>query len=829
TWPDLTDLASAGNEVAGHTVTHPNLTDPSLTYDQKVHEVCAGRQALIDHGFNPSSFAYPEGAYDQTAEQIVDSCGFTTARTTGGLTATGPAYSETVPPKDIFATRTQPVSTSGNGPLQLATLQSIVTSGAAHGGGWEAIVFHRVCSQTYLPSDYTDCIGSFHPIELDTLNAFLDWLANAGQPGGAPAGVVIRTVRQVLPARPDTTAPVTTISCNGSPCQGSYGGSVMVGLSATDGAGSGVARTYYTTDGSTPTTASPIYTGPFVVLQSSTVNFFSVDVAGNAEQVQSTQVQVGANPDPVVAVAGDIACDPTAPAFNGGNGTATDCRAMGTSNLLVGADNVLALGDEQYDCGGYQAFQQSYGPTWGRFNSITHPVPGDKEYGTTGTDCPSTPGAGYFQYFGATAGDPSKGYYSYDLGTWHVIALNTGPCPTSSSFCAAGSAEEQWLKSDLAASSSACTLAYFQNPRFASTSSGGSTRYAPLWNDLYAGGADVVMNGDDHWYERFAPMDATGAADPTFGIREFIVGTGGAGLDTPATQLPTSQAINNNTHGIVRLVLRAGGYDWTFVHDTDGTFSDSGTGSCHGAPPPPDTIAPATTINCNAAACSNGWYATSPVTVSLSATDNPGGSGLDKTYYTTDGTTPTTSSTVYAGPFPLAGTATVKFFSKDLAGNAEAVGSQLIRIDPTAPTTTISCAGAPCSASGYIGSVSVSLSATDNQGGSGVAATVYTTDGSDPASSATATTYTGPFAIGQTTTVKFSSKDVAGNAENTASQTIQVSPPSDTTPPTTAITCNSAACSAGWYKAAVTVRLSATDNQGGSGVDKTYFTTDGST
>jgi hypothetical protein len=350
-------------------------------------------------------------------------------------------------------------------PSQLSDLQAEVNAAAAHGGGWVQIILYRVCSQTYDPGNYTSCLNSNRPVQLDTVNGFLDWLQNAGQPGGAPAGAT-------------------------------------------------------------------------------TVNFLSVDNAGNAEQVRSQLVQVGANADPVVVAAGDIGCDPADLAFNG-DGTATSCRAKGTSGLLAGADAdaVLPLGDNPYDCGGSSAFAQSHDPSWGQFKSITHPVPGDKDYATSGgTDCPSTPGAGYYAYFGSRAGDPSKGYYSYDLGSWHVIALNTAPCPTDGSFCAACSAQEQWLQSDLAASSSACTLAYFQNPRFASRSSGGSTTYAPFWNDLYARGVDVVLNGDAHWYERFQPMDPSGAADPTFGVREFTVETGGAGLESPSTPLATSQA-----------------------------------------------------------------------------------------------------------------------------------------------------------------------------------------------------------------------------------------------------------------------------------------------
>jgi len=236
-----------------------------------------------------------------------------------------------------------------------------------------------------------------------------------------------------------------------------------------------------------------------------------------------------------------------------------------------------------------------------------------------------------------------------------------------------------------------------------------------------------------------------------------------------------------------------------------------------------DGAAPTTTITCNSAACSAGWYKTTPVTVTLSAADT-GGSGLDRTVYTTDGSDPTTSATatLYAGPFSVSQTATVKFFSRDIAGNAETVKSQLIQIDAAAPTTTISCNGASCSVGWYNASVQVSLSATDGAGGSGVDKTYYTTNGSTPTTASTV--YTAPFTLPNTGTVKFFSTDKAGNAEAVKSQLIQI----DKTAPATTITCNSAACSTGWYKTTpVTVTLSATDT-GGSGLDRTVYTTDGS-
>jgi peptidoglycan/xylan/chitin deacetylase (PgdA/CDA1 family) len=826
TWAQLTDLNNDGHEIGGHTVDHVSLKGMT-DMTQLTYQVCQDRQNLIAHGFDPTSFAYPTGAYDAQAESVVQSCGYTSGRAAGGLDVAGegagPVYAETTPPHDTFALRTLYDPPSGNPanvpPLTLSHLEAAVTAAAEHGGGWVPLVFHDICSQQLDPDNYSFCINDWGPIELTTLNDFLDWLQNSGQPGGAPARTVVQTVSQVMNGA-DNAAPATTMTCNGSACAPtSYAGSVTVSFKATDPGGSGVAATYYTTDGSTPTTSSPKAGHAFTINGDTTFKFFSVDNAGNVEPVSTLTVLTSQRTDPVVGAAGDIACDPTAPAFNSGVGTDTDCRAAHTAPLLEGVDAVLPLGDVQYDCGGTAAFAQSYDPSWGVLKPITHPVPGDKDVATSGgTDCPSVAGAGYYQYFGAAAGDPAKGYYSYNLGQWHVVALNTAPCPDNTAFCAAGSSQEQWLKQDLATDTAPCTLAYYQNPRFASSGSGsGDTVYQPFWQDLYDGGVDVVLNGDEHWYERFTPLNAAGQPDSAHGVRQFIVGTGGAGLDAPGNQLAISEKLNSSTHGVLRMTLHGGSYDWAFVPD-EGAFTDSGSTSCHSKPAPPDNTAPTTTIACGGSPCS-GFYAGS-TQVSLAAVDNSGGSGVDQTYYTTDGSAPTTSSTPYTGPFTLASASTVRFFSVDKAGNSESAKSQQVQVDGAPPTTSISCNGGACSTGWYSGTVSVALAATDSSG-SGVAATYYTTDGSTP--TASSAQYTGAFGVTQTRTVKYFSVDTAGNAEAVKSQQVQI----DGAAPTTSISCNGGACSTGWYAGTASLTLAATD-PGGSGVAATYYTTDGS-
>ena len=275
-----------------------------------------------------------------------------------------------------------------------------------------------------------------------------------------------------------------------------------------------------------------------------------------------------------IAAAGDIACDPASSSFNGGAGVGLACRQSATSDLLVGAgyEAVLALGDIQYEDGAFSKFGLSYDPSWGRVKGITHPAPGNHEYGTGGA-------AGYYQYFGAAAGDPTKGYYSFDLGGWHLIALNSNCAAVGG--CGVGTAQEQWLRADLTANSAAaCTLAYWHHPRFSSGEHGSDSAYTAFWQALYDANADVVLVGHDHDYERFAPQTASGALDLTRGIREFVVGTGGKELRTFPTVRANSEARSVASLGILELTLGSSAYSWRFVPAV-GTFTDAGTASCH--------------------------------------------------------------------------------------------------------------------------------------------------------------------------------------------------------------------------------------------------------
>ena len=446
-------------------------------------------------------------------------------------------------------------------------------------------------------------------------------------------------------------------------------------------------------------------------------------VLGAAVLGTAPLVVLGANAaqavtDPVIAAAGDIACDPTNSGYEGGQGTPTDCREMATAALLAGSDAVLPLGDLQYACGGLSAFQQSYDPSWGQYKSITKPAPGNHEYQTSGgTDC-TTNGSGYYTYWGAAAGDPTKGYYSYDIGSWHMVALN-GECAQIGG-CGSGSQEETWLRNDLASHASApCTLAYWHEPRYASTKSGGDTTYTAFWQALYNAHADVVLNGHQHWYERFGLQNASGQADAN-GVRQFVVGTGGESYTSPSTtRAANSQAIfsGQNAFGVLKMTLHPGSYDWNLVPVT-GTFSDSGTQACHhgGGGGTTDTTPPTTTATCNAAACSTGWYATAPVAVQLSATDS--GSAVAATYYTTDGTTPTTQSPLYSTALSIPETTTVRYFSVDAVGNSETPRTTSVRVDAAAPNVAVTAPADGATASRR-SSATLTASASDLGTGAG--------------------------------------------------------------------------------------------------------------
>jgi hypothetical protein len=308
---------------------------------------------------------------------------------------------------------------------------------------------------------------------------------------------------------------------------------------------------------------------------SHTFELRATDAAGNTDPTSAVRTWIvdttSTQSDPVLVGAGDIA----------------SCASSGdeaTAKLLDGiSGTVFAAGDTVYEDGTAEEFANCYDPSWGRHKARTYPIPGNHEYHTANA-------TGYFGYFGAAAGDPARGYYSYDLGQWHIVALNSVCAQVGG--CEATSPMVTWLKQDLAANPRACTLAYVHHPLFSSGPHGNQTFMRPTWDALYAADADVVISGNDHDYERFAPQNPSGAADQARGIREFVVGTGGNSLYSFTTVRPNSEVRYSGGYGVLKLTLHPSSYDWQFVSEAGKSFADSGSGQCHGAPGETDTVAP---------------------------------------------------------------------------------------------------------------------------------------------------------------------------------------------------------------------------------------------
>lgn len=362
------------------------------------------------------------------------------------------------------------------------------------------------------------------------------------------------------PPLPDTTPPETTIT--DGPAEGSTITQANPSISFSSNEADSTFSCQLDGGGFSPCTSPKTLSG--LSNGSHTFEVKATDAAGNTDATPARRtwtVNATTQSDPVFVGAGDIA----------------SCSSSGdeaTANLLDGIPGtVYTLGDNAYESGTSAEFTNCYNPSWGRYKARTKPTVGNHEYGTANA-------SGYFGYFGAAAGDPSKGYYSYNLGAWHIISLNS-MCENVSG-CGATSPMVTWLKEDLAGNPSSCTLAYWHHPVFSSGSEhGNDPKMIPSWDALYAAGADVVLSGHDHDYERFAPQTSSGAADPDRGIREFVVGTGGKSHYAFGTIRANSEVRNSDTNGVLKLTLHTSSYDWEFVHEEGKTFSDSGSNSCH--------------------------------------------------------------------------------------------------------------------------------------------------------------------------------------------------------------------------------------------------------
>src|SRR6266705_1138966 len=311
--------------------------------------------------------------------------------------------------------------------------------------------------------------------------------------------------------------------------------------------------------------------GRTVTWQSSNTSAATVNGSGLVSGVAAGSATITATSEGQSGTSAITVTPPSASVVLVGAGDIADCTTgEPTAKLLDNiAGTVFTAGDNAYSNGTASEYASCYDPSWGRHKARTRPAPGNHDYGTSGA-------TGYYNYFGALAGPAGLGYYSYDLGAWHIVSLN------SNVSMSAGSGQETWLRADLVASTKTCTVAYWHHPRFSSGSShGSSTMSADVFQALYDAGAEIVIVGHDHEYERFGPQAPNAVADPVRGIREFVVGTGGAGLYSFATPLPNSEVRDNTSHGVLKLTLSDGSYTWQYIPVAGDSFTDSGIGTCH--------------------------------------------------------------------------------------------------------------------------------------------------------------------------------------------------------------------------------------------------------
>ena len=825
-WNQIHQVADAGNEIGGHTLNHTNLTNVSTS--TATTEVCQDRTNLINQGFNPISFAYPEAAYNTTVEGIVRQCGYSSARTVGGVN-----NAETIPPPDPFRVRTPRPADSG---MTVQDFQNIVTGAENGGGGWVVLTFHGTCEDL-------QCTGG-SSTKLSTLNSLLDWLQTR-----SANGTVVRTVGEVMGGTtpPTGTAPTTTIRCNAAACATTqYANPVSVTLAATDPENDAT-TTYYTTDGSAPTTASTVYTGAFTVSQTATVRYFSRDATGLSEVPRSQTITVAGSPPPPATTIVSLTFDDgqsshinTLPILQSHNMTGTfyiNSALVGSGGYYMSWNQIHQIADAGNEIGGHTLNHTDL--TTVNASTATTEVCQDR---TNLVNQGFNPVSFAYPYAAANATAESIvqqcGYRSGRLVTG-VGTVETIPPP-----------DPYGLRTPEPADSSTGLAGLQQGVLDVENSGGGWAimTFHGVCNDSCTGGSSISLATFTSFLDWLQARQANGTAVRTVGQ---VMGPGTPAA--PTTSISCNNAACASTAYASPVTVRLAANDpngdttttWYTTDGSDPTTSATRT-SYSGAftvsqtrtvryysvdstgraeTPKSQTInvaaaaAPTTTITCNNAACAGTTY-TSAVTVRLAATDPNG--DTTTTYYTVDGSDPTTSATrvTYSAAFTVDQTRTVRYYSTDSTGQSETPKSQTINVNAgSAPTTTIACNGAACATTAYPSAVTVTLAATDPNGDA--VTTYYTTNGTAPTTSSP--TYTGPFTVSTTSTVRFFSRDATGLSETAKSQTITVAAGS---PPTTTITCNNGSC-ANWLRTTpVTVRLAATDPDGGTLT--TYYTTDGS-
>lgn len=841
----LHDLYSDGNEVGGHDAMHANLVQVDDNEAQR--QICYDRNNLLALGYPVTSFAYPYGAYNASSKSFASSCGYNSARTTDNLTTSAVA----IPPADPYAI---PI---GTGSLDLAALKAAVSQAVANGGGWVPLMFHDICAA---------CSSvSISPTDFSSL---LDWLK-----AQESSGVVVKTVHEVIggsvkagvagPSLP--AAPQGASTLRNSSLEYSTDG-YTPDCFAADGFGSNNFSWARTTDAHTGNQAQKVditsYTSGAaeLIIREDLGACTPTVLSGHTYRVSTWYKSTS----PVSFVAEKRSTDygfsywtssPQFPAASSWTLATWETPAVpdGVNGMSFGlsldSKGSLTVDDiSMVDAAGGSA--DTTAPTV----TLSSPEAGETVAGTVWISASATDDSAVdhvdFIVDGTRVGSAVAGRLGYDWNTRNVSNGThqiTARAVDTSGNAAVSSARSVFVSNQ--------TTNLIQNPSLESAASptsvptcwmlGGYGTNTYTWTrstDAHSGSYSQALQisawsvGDRKLVSTQDSGTCAPAAVPghRYTISAWYKGTlpsylysyyrnaaGNWVYLSQSTRLPAASTWTQASWptpalpaGATNISIGIGGSSTGLLQMDDFALIDN--------TPVPDTTAPTSTISCDGLTSeeSCGGYFNHTVGVKLSATDDASGSGVASIVYTTDGTEPTsTNGTTYTGPFNTV--TAVKWRAFDNAGNAEAVRTQAIHVDTVAPTSTAKCDGSDCGTT--TGAVSITLSASDDSGGSGVAGIVYTTDGTDPTISS-GQAYVGAFSVSTDTEIRFRAFDNAGNVENAHVLNLTV----DTSAPTSAIKCNGDACSSNYYGADVVVTLSAAEAAGGSGVAAIRYTTDGS-
>jgi peptidoglycan/xylan/chitin deacetylase (PgdA/CDA1 family) len=851
-WQQVQDLATDGNEIGGHTAYHANL--PQVDPIEAKRQICYDRVNLLNHGLQATDFAYPYGAYNASVESMVQACGYNSARTTDPF---GSAFAETTPPQDLYAIR----SKDGAGSNALSSLEAAVTSAEQHGGGWVPLVFHDICNGC---SSVATTQGDF--------SALLDWLQQQ-----AANGVVVRTVQQAIggTVQPAVPGPALPAPPNGTNAVKNASLELDTNTDRApdcfdfDDFGSNTFTWTRTTDAHTGTYAERVdvsnySTGDHKLTPQQDLGYCSPSVTpGHRYRITAWYKSTVPVSFTVFARNSQWAFpfwtgSPDLPATSGWAQASwvtpvipSDVNGV-SFGLAVDSNGSLTVDDLSFDDAAPTGGADSTAPTV----SLTAPTGGANVSGIVALSAAASDNIAIdhvdFLVDGSLVGSSVIGPFGYG---WNSRSVANGNHTITVRAVDTSGNTKTTSAITVFVSNQATNL--LQNPSLETAS--GTTPTCWLLGGYGTNTFSWTRTSDAH---TGSFGEALAISSYTSGDRK-LVNTQDSGACAPAATV-------GHTYTVTAWYKSTSGppYIFAYYRNSSGAWvywaqsarlanSSSWTQASWGTPPvpsgatnlsvgmgisgagsitmddfalldnapPPDTTPPTSTISCNADAsgdsegdCSTGYY-NGPVHIQLNATDDPGGSGVASIRYTTNGSDPTaTNGTVYGGPFDT--TTTVKYRAFDNAGNAEAIHTQPILIDPTPPTTSITCNGSACASGYYNTAVSVNLTASD-AGGSGVRAIYYTTDGSDP-SQQNGSVVVGAFSVPSTATVKYLAYDNAGNAEAIHTQLIQI----DTVAPSSTISCNGSPCGSSSYSTGVNVSLAAVDS-GGSGVASIRYTTDG--